>query len=284
MRLNWIAKIALFLAPTLACAQLEIFEGRTGQPITEAQFYQQIEPFSEWVLGETHATAEVQRAEAEIIDHVSALKPLFRPTVFWEFLAVSDSARVQSIFDSFLQNTLTSEQAIDQIFGIGRSERLYSPVLDTIKKYRGTLVATNLTRNEKAPVVRGGISALDPALLPPGFVMGGEGYRRRFIDAMGGHGDPATIENYFAAQCLVDEVIAHQIEIHPSNELRFLIVGNFHSNYFDGVYASLERRLPGRRVSIRIESAALVSPTERAELISGSMIDGPMADFVVFVR
>lgn len=281
----WIAGMVALFAPGLSFATLEVFSGRTGQPIPEAEFYSQLETAQEWILGETHSTAEVQRAESEIIDRISALKPKYRPTVFWEFLSVSDSARIQTIFDSFVQDSISSEMAIDQIFGAARSERLYAPVLEIIKKRGGSLVATNLSRTEKAPVVRGGIAALNPALLPPGFTLGSEGYRRRFLEAMGGHGDPAVLANYFAAQCLVDEVIAHQMEIHSSQDLRFLIVGNFHSNYFDGVYASLARRVPGlKRISIRLESASLVSPTERAEIISGTPADGPTADFIVFAQ
>ena len=142
----------------------------------------------------------------------------------------------------------------------------------------------NLSRDEKAPVVSGGLAALDPKLLPPGFKIGGPSYLERFTEVMSGHATPEQITNYFAAHSLVDDSIAYHLYQDSMTSLNFLVIGAFHSMYSDGVVARLkERNGTSKIANIEIIDSSDYTVQEIEDFYLNDKY-GDRADYIVFVN
>jgi uncharacterized iron-regulated protein len=242
------------------------------------------------VLGEKHDTVAVQAAEARIIEALVEARNLQSHfTVGWEFLNVGDQPAISEDFARYGAGILPGDELLRLSQG-GTANASYLPVLSTTSLLGGALQGVNLTREEKAPVVQGGIAAADPTLVPSGFALGGADYLERFTSVMEGeaHATPAQIGNYFAAQCLTDDVMADRL-VHPESEnvrptsLRFLVTGSFHSEYFEGVVARLKARGAVGLRSIRIFDASDYTASELPSLMNDPKY-GPVADYVLFVN
>jgi len=215
--------------------------------ITEAEARVVLASVRILILSEKHNTETVQIQQGRALDWATESQnfgPLEKWTLGWEFLDRRDQSKIDAAWSKFKDGILTGEQLVDEIQGAGKS-RTYVPVLTAGLRFGGMLTGVNLSREEKAPVVKNGLSAIDPALIPPNFEMGGPGYRERFDAAMeqGGHATPDQIENYFQAQCLTDDVLAFEL-LKPRVRFRALVVGSFHADYLDGVVARLRVRAP----------------------------------------
>jgi len=266
-----------------------IYEGCSADLVTETQFLDRALLNMQVILGEKHLTSAVQSRQAWVIEQILERDffPMQRWTLAWEFLNRKDQKNIDEQVADYLHGNGTAESLVAQLMG-SASYGSYAPLFEVLKSKRGDLLATNLSREEKAPVVQNGIGAVNPALLPPGFMMGGDAYFRRFRDAMGGHASEEKLRNYFAAQCLTDDVIAYTWAQLPENERRFLIVGSFHSDYDDGVVARIRDRVNGQApLTLRFIDAADFTRDELnaqwRSLIQSEEF-GPIADFVLFVN
>jgi uncharacterized iron-regulated protein len=240
--------VPLFLFASLlqvACASERILDVREKREVTREEFLARVADVEEIVVGEKHDALSVQNAEARLFADFARLRGE-RVTFAWEFWDWSDRRKLESVYREYADGIIDGKQFLRWMFGKENPPYSYLPVMEAVKRAKATVLPLNLTREEKAPVVKGGIAALDPKLLPPGFEMGGDDYRTRFVEAMGGHGDPAAIANYFAAQCLVDDVAAFHFVNDRATKAAFMIIGGFHSRYFDGVWKRLEARSSGR--------------------------------------
>jgi uncharacterized iron-regulated protein len=228
--------------------------------ISEREAREQLAQVRILVLGEKHDTAAVQAQQARALGWAvesQQLGPLDRWTLGWEFLNASDQSVIDSAWLDLREGRISGEEALDRLQGAGRS-RSYLPILLQGLRFGGGLVGVNLSRAQKAPILTGGLASIDPSLIPPEFEMGGPGYRERFEAVMsaGGHATPEQIERYFEAQCLTDDVLAHEL-LRSRVSFRALVVGSFHSDYFDGVIARLKARAPDQPVhSIRFVDAS----------------------------
>jgi uncharacterized iron-regulated protein len=237
------------------------------------------------VLGEKHNTPEVQRAQARVIEVVTKARGAEgRFTTAWEFLDVGAQNSVSMEFGRFSRNEITGVEFLNRVQG-STYNWSYLPILDTTRLLGGDLLAVNLSRAQKAPVVRSGIKAADPALIPPGYESGSAQYFARFSEAMGeGHATPEQIQNYFDAQCLTDDVMAYEMLARARPELHFLVVGSFHSDYFEGTVRRLSQRAPGERVRvIRFIDMSDYTEAEIPDLLK-SPAYGDIADIAVFVN
>lgn len=262
-------------------AQAEtIYDVREKRPLTRYELLTRLETVDEVIVGEKHNTPKIQSAQARLLDEwVSIRGKSF--TFAWEFLNWSEREKIETAFVDFTAGRSDGAAFLQTVFASPTREASYLPLLNVTARLGGQLMATNLSRAEKAPVVRGGIAALDPALLPPDFEMGSENYRARFIEAMGGHGGPA-MDNYFAAQSLVDDVVAYHLTNDVSTELAFLVIGDFHTSYFDGTYARLQARAPAKsRILVHISDRSDYRDDEW-ETILHHPVYGDIADVVIF--
>lgn len=236
-----------------------IYDVRTKTFLSELQAREALAEVRTLVLGEKHDTPSVQVQQARALDWAvesQRLGPLDRWTLGWEFLNASDQPSIDSAWLQFREGQISAEELLDQLQGAGRS-RSYLPLLLSGVRFGGALIGVNLSRAEKAPVLSGGLSALDPSKIPPGFEMGSVGYRERFETAMsGGHATPEQMDRYFEAQCLTDDVLAFEL-LKPRVAFRALVVGSFHSDYQDGVVARLRARAPDQSLlSVRFVDAS----------------------------
>jgi hypothetical protein len=153
------------------------------------------------------------------------------------------------------------------------------------RAHGGRFLGVNLSREEKAPAVEKGLSGMDPALVPPGFALGGADYFKRFHEAMAAHAPtPEKLQNYYVAQCLTDDAMAYHIAEHTGTERNFLITGSFHMEYNDGVVTRLKARLPGKQVvTVRILDTSDYIEEELDGLIKDKSY-GPTADYLMFVE
>jgi len=235
-------------------------------------------------IGELHNTTEVQILEARIIEEVvTRLHLKGRFSLGWEFLAVTQKVQNKLLYSDFMSGKITALEFLTATVGKSTAP-FYVPVLETLKKFEGDLKGINLTREEKAPVTKGGIKSADPQLIPPGFEMGGANYWERFTKAMGEHVPAEKHQNYFEAQCLTDDVMAYSLENEISTVPRFFIAGNFHTDFFDGTISRLKKRNPTSGVlSIRIIDTSEYKESELLGLLN-HYIYGPISDLVIFVN
>jgi uncharacterized iron-regulated protein len=255
------------------------------------QMISTLSPSDYLVVGEHHYDIELQASQAKLIREVLDLKQSGSNfTLGWEFLPWTRAEQIQNHFQSWSASEVSDAAFLKGLFGDETRESSYLPLLRLVRDREGQLLATNLTRDEKRPVVQGGIEALDPRLLPSDFREGSEQYWIRFIRALGGHGDPRSLRNYFAAQVLTDEVMADRLVAHSVRDFRILVAGEFHTAYFDGAVASLRRRARGAKLrsvsffrNVNPETGMQLEEAERmSQMLSPEF--GVRADFVVWLR
>ena len=235
------------------------------------------------ILGEKHNTPAVQLAQATVIESVVALAPQDRMTTAWEFLNDSDQPKIDVAFQQFSTGMISAEEFLTLTQGSAKYKS-YAPILEVTKKFHGQLIGVNLSRADKDPVTQGGIANAKPGTVPVGFEMGGKNYFERFVVSMQGHATEEQIQNYFASQCLTDDVIAEKMLLHSAADRRFLVVGSFHSDYFDGVVARLMKRAPDQPIAVvRFVDASDYSESELQGFANDPKY-GPVADFVYFVN
>ncbi|OFZ23037.1 MAG: hypothetical protein A2X94_13035 [Bdellovibrionales bacterium GWB1_55_8] len=207
------------------------------------------------VLAEKHHSADVQRAEAEVIRTVirarksKGLDVGF--TTAWEFLNYTDKRGIEAHFSAFREDRITKPELL-RALGNDQADT-YIPILEATRDLGGELMGVNLPRKYKAPVVKSGISAADRNIIPPGFQMCDERYFERFESALEeqshSHTKSGSVRNLFAAQCLTDDVIAYRL-LEDTATLKFLVVGSIHADFGQGTVQKLRARAPDKKTQV----------------------------------
>lgn len=276
----------LSIITTTACAAWngKVVDVTKNQTLTREGLMKELSNASIIVIGEKHYTKEVQLEEGKLINDLvtfSGKKQDF--SVSWEFLNASSQKETRTLFEQIFTKEITIDDFLYKTQGTTKAG-VYAPVIDATVKNVGQLFGVNLSRDEKAPVTKGGLEALDPKLLPPDFELGGAHYLERFTETMQGHATPEQIKNYFAAQSLVDDVSAYHVLIDSKASLKFLIIGAFHSQYNDGVVARLKERDPFAKIlNVEIIDAADYTALEIENVYTDPKY-GNRADFMLFVN
>jgi uncharacterized iron-regulated protein len=262
----------------------KIVDVRSKQIIPRTELVAVLSLNSIIVIGEKHYTKEVQLEEGRIIsDVVIFANKENQFSLFWEFLNASSQNETQTLFSKVITHEISTSDFLIKTQGSAKAV-IYSPMIEAIVSLGGKVFGGNLSRDEKAPVVLGGLAALDPKFLPPGFKLGGPSYLERFTEVMSGHATPEQITNYFAAQSLVDDSIAYHLYQDSTTSLNFLVIGAFHSMYSDGIVARLkERNSTSKIANIEIIDSSDYTTQEIEDLY---LIDkyGDRSDFIVFVN
>jgi uncharacterized iron-regulated protein len=232
------------------------------------------------VIGEQHNHPPTHRAQANVLNML-AKQSAYPLTLGWEFLNIEDENAIKRSYERFQAGHLTTPEFITNLFPDAAGMELYAPMLEALRDNGSRLGATNLSRQQKRPIVRHGLDAVAPQLIPDGFAEGGPLYYERFAEAMSNHPLPYPIENYFSAQSLTDDVMAVSMVATTKNPgKKVLITGAFHGDYRDGVVQRLEIRAPFiSTLYLKIVDATQRSPTELQEMFFDSRY-GPIADLV----
>lgn len=257
---------------------------KNQKEISRADFVEMLAANNIIVLGEKHYTEKVQTEEGRIIyDVVTFAKKENQFSTSWEFLNASSQQTTSFLFNQVINHEITSIDFLLKTQGF-KGASVYAPMVETTAILGGQLFGVNLSREEKAPVVEKGLGALDPKLLPPGFKLGGGNYLERFSEAIRDHATPEQINNYFAAQSLVDDMAAFHLNIDSRFNLKFLVIGSFHSQFNDGVVARIKDRMPEEKV-VNVE---IIDCSEFSEKELGAMqINvkyGIRSDYAIFVN
>ena len=262
----------------------KILNVRTKQNIPRSELLTDLSLNNIIVIGEKHYTKEVQVEEGKIISDVVAYSNKENDfSLFWEFLNASSQNETQSLFYQVIAHEISVADFLIKTQGSAKAV-IYSPMIEATANLGGQIFGGNLSRDEKAPVVTGGLAALDPKLLPPDFKLGGANYLERFTEVMSGHATPEQIINYFAAQSLVDDSIAYHLYQDSKTSLSFLVIGAFHSMYSDGVVERLKARNNTFKIAnIEIIDCSDYTTQEIEDFLLGYRY-GDRSDFVVFVN
>lgn len=280
-----LALSSLFFSLTANASWNEkIFNASSAKEVQKDKFVSLLSSKNIIVIGEKHYTKEVQRAEGDVIANVVlASKKENKFSLSWEFLNASSQAETEELFNKVVKYEMSSHDFLVKTQGLEKAS-LYSPIIDAAATLGGKLFGVNLSRDEKAPVVKGGLSKLDPKLLPADFKMGGDNYLERFTETMQGHASPDQIANYFAAQCLVDDISSYHLTNDTNFDLKFLVIGAFHSQFNDGVVKRIKDRNPNESVvNVEIVDASDYKESELTSIFSDSKY-GSRADYILFVN
>lgn len=278
-------KFLMMLSLCINVAANTIINVSQKKELTRSELIKELASANVIVIGEKHYTEKIQIEEGRLIKDVVEYKNQFSKTSFslgWEFLNASENTNIQKLVTDLRDGLITTDEFL---FTTQKNQEayVYGPMINETIKLNGQIIGVNLSRLEKAPVVKSGIGALDPKLLPPDFKEGGEYYFERFYDVMKTHASDDQIKNYFSAQSLVDDVSAYTVTQNNS-DLIFLVIGAFHSMYNDGVVARLKDRAPLSKV-LNIELIDVDDYTE--DELKNLAVDpkyGARADYLILVR
>lgn len=281
-------KITLSLLFINSLFAASIFDTSSKKYIDQQQFLNRLPDNGQIVLGEYHYVNSIQKAQANIIKAVVESKnEQGNFTVAWEFLNYPDQKDVEASFSKFKIGKIGVNDLLDALIpnsSIPEKLKSYIPILQTTKILNGNFMATNAPRSWKSIITKGGLSSLDSQYIPPMMELGSSNYLERFTQAMGSHVPAEKIQNYYEAQCYTDSVMAWSIDHFSKNDLRFLVVGAFHSDYNDGVVAQLKRYSHLPTVSIKIVDTKKLTQQEVKDLLlTDDPKYGPLADFLYLV-
>lgn len=269
----WIVFFALFTSPLLAD---QVWDIRSQSQLESLEVA--LQDATVVVSGESHYDP------ATVAVHARIARALGKGTVIgWEFLNIIDKESIALTISRLQEGHLSLDEALALLFPGQEAPVEYSELLKVVADGEASLVPTNLTRAQKQPVTRNGIEAVDPELLPPGFAMGSDLYFERFKEAMGPHPLPNPIENYFASQCLTDDVMAYAL-LQSEGSKRLLVTGSFHGDYREGAVRRLDVRSPsGGVLYVKVAHAS----DFEEEDIKASLVDpryGSIADILYLIE
>lgn len=282
---KFVATVTLIGSSHLACASTawngKIVDTFSKEEVSVAALQEAMTHAKIVVVGEKHYTESVQNVEGELLRLFSSAKQGQKLAFGWEFLAHTEESKNQPLWQEVVAGKTSIEDYL--IKTQGKMGPMYTPVLQAALDYGHALYGLNLTRAEKAPVVKSGLSALDPTLLPAGYQRLGDHYFERFEAIMGGHVKPEQLDHYFEAQCLTDDVMADQT-LKRLQDGVFVIAGSFHVDYFDGMVSRLMLRDSTQRLlTIRILDLSDYNHSEINDLVWHPNY-GPIADYVWYVN
>lgn len=260
---------------------LGLREGLTGVPTVLSDWISQVKPGSIVFFGEVHGTCEGARAQMEILQ--SLRHAGHSVSLGMEFFSWQD----QALVDAFRNGEISEAEFLSKInWGTGFPFTAYREQVAFVQS-SSQVVALNAPRSLTRRIARVGLGGLLPeelALLPSGFSLGRDTYRNRFSKVMeeSGHATPEMIERLFAAQSAWDDTMADRalafLRSHP-NEVLFVVVGEFHTQFGGGLPYRFKIRAPEiPQLNISMINQFGLSEAERADNVLPSLLYGPRAD------
>jgi uncharacterized iron-regulated protein len=240
------------------------------------------------ILGEEHYNPLVHEAQGLIVEGVVKSKNASEAfTGAWEFLDYPDQTHITEAFKKWKGESINDRQFLAEIFGSvqrGDNHHVYLPFLRAIKNLGGQLLATNAPRKWKKIITDSGLLSLDPKLVPPNMKLGSSHYFDRFKEVMQDHVPPEKLQNYFEAQSYTDSVMGHKLMTESSFDLKFMVVGSFHSDYSDGLVENYKMLSSSQVIVFKLVDASKLSADELDALFKDHPQYGPVADYIVLIR
>lgn len=278
--------MALIISFSSCATKLELYETSTDTFYSLEDGVKELQDSGYLILGETHYQEEVQKAQGIFINKVVQAKGRDGDfSVAWEFLNYTDQGKLENAMALYRTRAISIDQVLEPFFGQTPGKHiLYRPLFDSAKNLNGHMVATNAPREWKSKIVAGGMSNLDPKYIPANMERGPAPYFERFNQAMGGHAPQDKVENYFLAQSYTDAVMAKSLVDLSRGELKFMIVGHFHSDFDHGLPYYL-RKLTGEQVThVRMMDFTGLTQEQRAEMLTPDAKYGPVAPWILVLN
>ena len=271
---------------------LVVHDGRTGDTLTWAALLDRLRGADVIVIGEQHNDATGHAVQLAVVDDV--LESSDGGGLALEMLERDEQPLVQDYIEGIIDDeTFAKLTNSTNWSGTGSWEAWYQPVIDASIEHGGVVIAANAPRRYVRLARTDGWARLDEisdarsALVehPDEGMMGG--YRDRFIELMGGHGDDdsddeearaeamETAESFFLAQQVWDATMAGSISeaLKSSGPPVILLVGRFHSDHEGGTVLQLRRHHPAARI-------ATISLEPECDAVEFDTSE-PQADFIV---
>jgi len=266
----------------------EIYDYKNEKYLTLEQFAAEIPQSANVVMGEYHYIPLIQKGEGDIIravvDHWN-LSGNF--TLAWEFQDYVNHDSITDAFNKYSADEISGVDLIKRLFGAAPGWESNMPYLEMFKATKdlsGVFIGVNAQRSVKQQIIKNGLESVDKGLIPPDMELGGTNYYERFKETMGGHGSPDLLYPYFVAQSYTDSVMAYQMERLGSYDLRFLVVGSFHSDYNDGTVAQLRRYSSRETITIKLVEVKDYTEEELKEILTPHPTYGPLADYIYLIN
>jgi uncharacterized iron-regulated protein len=278
--------LTTLLFSNLALASLKVYSTQDSSFISMDDFVSRANTNDHYVLGEFHYNSAIHQAQANVIAAiVTNLKQENNFTIGWEFLNYQERITVNQSIESFYNDNLTALELMSRLFPNASDQTnnlKYMPVFEVAKKYQGELIALNATRKVKRYITSGGLSNLPQEHRVPDMQLGSSNYFERFEKIMSDHVPADLLQNFYEAQCYTDSIMAYAYSKQASHQLRFTVVGSFHSDYGDGYSNELTRYTQSDVVNIKVVNAKELSQAQKDELIQTHPQYGAIADFIIF--
>jgi uncharacterized iron-regulated protein len=223
---------------------LGYYSGDQVVPTTLAAVIGQVKPGTVIVIGEQHNKAGASASQMDLLRELR--KQGHSVSVGMEFISYPN----QTFLEFYKAGRLPEEQFLKDVQWGGYDFNLYRDQILFPEFANGeTTLALNAPRQLTGKIAKTGLSSLtadEQAILPPQLQLGSESYKKRFIEAMGGHGPSGpALDNYFAAHSVWDDTMAWQTATYMAknpNHVFVIIVGEFHVQYGGGLPARLKAR------------------------------------------
>ena len=271
--------IIILFIPAVSIAG--IYSLKDQKEITQTEFLKAI-PTDQFniTLGEHHYNIVVQNNQAKIIDLIITNQNLQGAfSLGWEFFEYKYQNDLDLAANTYKAKDITWDQFILRaIPGSSNKHLEYRTIIDNVLRLDGQLIATNATRAVKKKLMDNGDSTLSTDDIPALWFSPTVNYFKRFEIAMGGHADPITLKKYFLAQHYTDAIISSKLNDISRYKHRFLVIGSFHSDFFDGI----NRYLKGNSILLKFVDRALYTQSEWEALTVTDPLFGNVADYLVY--
>ncbi len=277
-----------FFIVTSSCAtSFQVYRTSDSQIIPTEQAFDEMAKFQVVVVGETHYDEIVQATEGQVLEQLSLRNPSYQ--MAWEFLNYSDQDQLQSTFDEFSSDSITSSEWIARWFpNNSANHEVYLPMFEVAKIYSQKVVGTNASRTLKKRLMNGGrgIIHTDSEVWPfsHDLIDAPKEYLERFKEIMGGHADRQTIEKYYLAQFYTDAYMASSIHSKLVDGPLMMVVGHFHSDYGHGLPFYLKELGIKDVLNIRIINASGLSEDELSHQLKSHPQYGALGEYILIAK
>lgn len=268
-----------------ACAHTSIYDVKNQAYVEQSDFYKSVPRQAQVVLGEYHYNPAIQKLEGRIISkYVKATQSENAFTLGWEFMNYPDQEKIAKGFEEYKKGSIDFANFIKIPFpNNSETNMVYMPMFRITAKLGGDVVATNAPRKWKSVITAGGLSSMSPERIPPNFELGGDNYFERFKVVMGNHVPANKIKNYFEAQSYTDNVISWAMLNYSKEELNFLVIGSFHSDYNDGVVPLMKKKFSYPTLNLKLVDESKMTEEELKEMLAGHPKYGALADYIFII-
>jgi len=258
----------------------QLYDGKSLSNASINDLTSKVRPGTILLLGENHGLTAHRDQHLEVLTALRAAG--HKVSVGMEFVNYTD----QSFLNDYRTGVLAEPDFLRSIKWGGFNFDFYREQINFPSVLNGEFsLGLNLPRSVTSKISKNGLASLsaeDWAFMPPGFQLGRDSYRQRFMDAAGSH--CKVPENCFAAQCAWDDTMAWQagnfVTAHPDQVL-VVVVGEFHVQYGGGIKHRVLQRLPNAKVVTLSQIwAEEMSEDEIKASIQPSQNEGERADFI----